>query len=80
MKSSFSSQISTMFRSFYPGSSLSDQFVSEVTSLGVDVSAAQLQGFFMFYKRSDADALANVFRLKGRVKQEAAEEGEKGKA
>ena len=56
----------TMFLRFYPGVSeeLATKFAEEVVALDVPVSAAQLQGFFMFFKRDPNIAIENVFRFK----------------
>jgi len=60
------SQCIQMFRRFYPDSDpqLAMEFARQITQLGVEVSAAQLQGFFMFYKRDPLEATNNVWRFK----------------
>ena len=59
-------QLREMFRRFYPDDSdgRAEVFADKVTELGVCVSAAQVQGYFMFYKLSSQDAIDNVFRFK----------------
>ena len=59
----------TMFLRFYPGVSeeLATKFAEEVVALDVPVSAAQLQGFFMFFKRDPNIAIENVFRFKPQI-------------
>jgi len=59
-------QLREMFRRFYPGDSDSraDVFADEICSLGVPISAAQVQGYFMFYKTDSQLAIDNVFRFK----------------
>jgi len=59
-------QLIKMFRRFYPGASeeLSIQFADKVTELETPVSAADIQGFFMFAKDSPQAAIDNVSRLK----------------
>ncbi len=54
-----------MFRNFYPDSEedLADKFADAVSSNSDSVSAAQVQGLFMFYKHSAEGALGNAFRL-----------------
>lgn len=59
-------QLITMFKNFYPDpadSKLAEAFANELERLGGDVSAAQIQGFFMFYKHCAKSALENSFRL-----------------
>ena len=60
------SQAKLMFQRFYPGVSeeLAIKFAEEVVALDVPVSAAQIQGFFMFFKRDPMTAIENVFRFK----------------
>jgi len=60
------SQCIQMFRRFYPDShpQLATEFAQQIAKLGVEVSAAQLQGFFMFYKRDPSEATNNVWRFK----------------
>ena len=60
-----SDQAKKMFTRFYPGISeeLANQFCDALLALKVPVSAAQIQGFFMFYKGSPQDAIENVFRF-----------------
>lgn len=59
-------QLATMFRRFYPEVSdeLASEFSTSVIELGVPVSAAQVQGFFMWFKKSPQAAIDNVFRFK----------------
>ena len=59
-------QIRHMFTRFYPevAKDVADQFAEEIIALEVPVSAAQIQGFLMFFKQSPQVALENVFRLK----------------
>ena len=55
-----------MFRRFYPSASeeLAIEFADKVIELNIDVSAADIQGFFMFAKDSPQTAIDNVSRLK----------------
>ena len=55
-----------MFRRFYPSASeeLAIEFADKVIELKTDVSAADIQGFFMFAKDSPQTAIDNVSRLK----------------
>ena len=55
-----------MFKRFYPDvlPDMATEFAAQIADLGADVSSAQLQGFFMFYKRDPSEALSNVWRLK----------------
>ena len=59
-------QIQKMFQRFYPEESeeRAKMFADAVIALDVPVSAAQIQGFFMFFKSSPQAALENVFRFK----------------
>jgi chaperone BCS1 len=59
-------QLISMFRNFYPkaeDSVLAEEFADELERLGGEVSAAQIQGFFMFYKHSAQKAVENCYRL-----------------
>ena len=59
-------QLIKMFRRFYPSASeeLAIEFADKVIELKTDVSAADIQGFFMFAKDSPQTAIDNVSRLK----------------
>ena len=59
-------QLREMFRRFYPGDAdaRADIFADKICSLGVPISAAQVQGYFMFYKTDSQLAIDNVFRFK----------------
>ena len=59
-------QCLSMFNRFYPDTpaGMAGEFASLVAQTGVNVSAAQIQGFFMFYKRDPSQALQNVWRFK----------------
>jgi len=59
-------QCISMFNRFYPDApaGMAGEFASLVAQTGVNVSAAQIQGFFMFYKRDPSQALQNVWRFK----------------
>ena len=54
-----------MFSNFYPSCGPGDaaSFAEAVAANCDSVSAAQIQGFFMFFKRSHVDALENAYRL-----------------
>jgi len=60
------SQLREMYRRFYPADSdaRADLFAEQVVSTGSAVSAAQIQGYFMFYKTSSQQAIDNVHRFK----------------
>ncbi len=62
-------QLKNMFTNFYPDSSASEaeEFASSVDG---EVSAAQIQGFFMFFKQSGRVAIENAFRLTSKPKAE----------
>jgi len=59
-------QMETMFSRFYPQEppARAQAFSKGVLDLDVPVSAAQLQGYFMWFKKSPQDAIDNVFRFK----------------
>lgn len=59
-------QCKAMFKRFYPDvlPDMATDFAAKIADLGADVSSAQLQGFFMFYKRDPSEAISNVWRLK----------------
>merc|ERR1719510_857655 len=59
-------QLTKMFNKFYPEDSeeMANKFAEHVIALNVPVSAAQIQGFFMFFKADAQTAIDNVFRLK----------------
>ena len=61
-------QLIKMFNKFYPEDSeeMANKFADHVIKLNVPVSAAQIQGFFMFFKADAQTAIDNVFRLKPR--------------
>jgi hypothetical protein len=52
-----------MFLNFYPTSSPADASEFSTSVANCDVSAAQVQGYFMFYKHSARDAIENAYRL-----------------
>ena len=59
-----------MFENFYPDHSrknpnLPIEFAERVINLGIPVSAAQVQGLFMFFKHEPHKAMENVFRFQG---------------
>jgi chaperone BCS1 len=58
-------QLAVMYSRFYPSENAAraQQFAEGVSALGIDVSAAQVQGYFMWYKHSPQEALENVFRF-----------------
>ena len=61
-------QCDAMFRRFYPDHAhLAPQFLAtlsqELGEADGQVSAAQIQGFFMFYKRDPQEAIDNVWRF-----------------
>ena len=58
-------QLQLMFQRFYPDLSLekSHHFAELVLKRGREVSMAQLQGYFMFYKSEPDQALNNIDRL-----------------
>jgi len=59
-------QLTTMYRKFYPQEDLhlASKFASGVIELEVDVSAAQVQGYFMWYKKNPQEAVENVWRFR----------------
>lgn len=59
-------QLTEMFRKFYPEQThgLAEKFASEVVNLDVPVSAAQVQGYFMWFKKHPDQAVDNVWRFK----------------
>ena len=59
-------QLKEMFRKFYPEETagLAEKFASEVVNLDVPVSAAQVQGYFMWFKKHPDQAVDNVWRFK----------------
>ena len=59
-------QVKSMFKRFYPEADEEsvDKFTEDVIALNVPISAAELQGFFMFYKGNSQLAIENVFRFK----------------
>lgn len=58
-------QLEQLFMRFYPGQSAerAAAFSRAVTSGGAEVSAAQVQGFFMLYKTDPDAMLADVHRI-----------------
>lgn len=63
-----SNQIEQMFLRFYKNTGeeaneLAKQFAEQVLSYKKNVSPAQIQGFFMFYKQSPKEMLSHVSRL-----------------
>jgi len=59
-------QLTTMYHRFYPQEPLdmAAKFASSVAELEVPVSAAQVQGYFMWYKKYPLEAIDNVWRFK----------------
>ena len=59
-------QLAVMFSRFYPGENAAraELFAERVAALKIDMSAAQIQGYFMWYKHSPQEALDNVIRFK----------------
>ena len=59
-------QIKKMFQKFYPEETEASalRFADEVVALNTPVSAAQIQGFLMFFKASPGDAIENAYRFK----------------
>ncbi|TRY63981.1 hypothetical protein TCAL_00319 [Tigriopus californicus] len=59
------SQLLEMFDRFYPDAKAGQaaEFAHSVASENVDVSAAQVQGYFMFFKNDPNLALSNAWRL-----------------
>ena len=58
-------QLKQMFSRFYPmeNDARADIFASKVCELGIQISAAQVQGYFMWFKNSPQEAIDNVFRF-----------------
>ena len=67
------SQVQLMFSRFFPKEStkMAEEFAAKVTELSVPVSAAQIQGFFMFFKNNPQAALDNVFRFAPKAEQKS---------
>jgi len=59
-------QLQTMFEKFYPEQTLdkAQLFASEVEKLDCPVSAAQIQGYFMWFKNQPDNAISNAWRFK----------------
>jgi len=59
-------QLIEMFSRFYPdqNENRAAVFADKVAELGVDLSAAQVQGYFMWFKSSPQAAIDNVHRFK----------------
>jgi chaperone BCS1 len=59
-------QLGLMFAKFFPeeGPARAGEFATAATDLGVPLSAAQVQGYFMWFKKSPKGAIDNVFRFK----------------
>lgn len=59
-------QCQLMFKRFYPEepNELAMEFADKVAQLETPVSAAQIQGLFMFFKANPRAAIDNVFRFK----------------
>jgi len=59
-------QLTTMFSKFYPHESIekAEKFSASVLELDIPVSAAQIQGYFMWFKKSPDEAIDNVWRFK----------------
>jgi chaperone BCS1 len=58
-------QLEQMFQRFYPKLSLakSHHFAEVVQKKGKDVTIAQIQGYFMFYKSDPDAALNNIDKI-----------------
>merc|ERR1719167_1748442 len=58
-------QIKEMFIKFYPQDepARAEAFADKIYDLDVELSAAQVQGYFMWYKKSSQEALDNVHRF-----------------
>lgn len=56
-------QLRKMFANFYPDSTPEEAQEFSAAVDGGEVSAAQVQGFFMFFKQSGRAAIENAFRL-----------------
>jgi len=65
-------QLQTMFEKFFPDQTLdkAQQFASEVERLDCPVSAAQIQGYFMWFKNQPENAISNVWRFKPQTKDD----------
>jgi len=61
-------QLLHMFAKFFPSEAAgrAAEFANAATELGVPLSAAQVQGYFMWFKKSPQEAIDNVFRFKPR--------------
>lgn len=59
-------QIQQMFKRFYPGQPLdmSKEFANMVTKQGLSISAATIQGYFMFYKNDPSGSIENVLKIR----------------
>ena len=59
-------QLLHMFAKFFPDEDLSKaaEFAGAAAEVGVPLSAAQVQGYFMWFKKSPQAAIDNVFRFK----------------
>merc|ERR1711915_634656 len=57
-------QLIEMFMKFYPhdGIARANTFAEKVANLEISISAAQIQGYFMWYKTSSQDAIDNIDR------------------
>lgn len=55
-------QLELMFQRFYPDEteSTANEFAQKVGAFAKNISAAQVQGYFMFYKDNAQDALNNI--------------------
>lgn len=64
-------QLQQMFSKFYPDQPQEQgaMFASEVTKLECPVSAAQVQGYFMWFKHHPDQAIENVWRFKPKSEQ-----------
>lgn len=58
-------QLETMFAKFYPGCEAGDAARFADALRGHEVSAAQVQGHFMFFKKSPGMAVDNAARIVG---------------
>ncbi|XP_059487756.1 mitochondrial chaperone BCS1 [Neocloeon triangulifer] len=58
-------QVQKMFLNFYPGEKMDTacKFAQEVAAKCKPVSPAMLQGYFMFYKNSPIDVIANIEKI-----------------
>ncbi len=59
-------QLKKMFTRFFPKETMAmaEAFADKVTDLQLPVSAAHIQGYFMFFKNNPQAAVDNVFRFK----------------